>query len=232
MKSGYKILKGTGWAYKRLLFWGVGLSVALGYLLCEAIPHEDLCLGKTHFITYDGSPQNKEMLSSEKKGSLIQEETVRILFGPDDNLAEELLSLIQKEHKSIKIAVYMLTDKHIAEALVAAHNRGVYIEIIAEPTVVYDCCSKCRWLYDHHITLYLYSPVQKNIKNTLLHMKVVLFEDNKNHKAVVWVGSPNLTQSGLNKHGECVLIITDNEIFGEFMRQFERIKNKSKQYKE
>ena len=57
----------------------------------------------------------------------------QVFFSPDDAVAEELITLIQKETKSIKAAVYSLMHQGIAKALIDAHKRGVSVEVIVDP---------------------------------------------------------------------------------------------------
>ena len=54
------------------------------------------------------------------------------LFSPHDNPEASLVGLIKKVKKSISAAVFSITNKQITDALIAAHRRGVKIEIITE----------------------------------------------------------------------------------------------------
>jgi hypothetical protein len=57
----------------------------------------------------------------------------QVLFSPDDKIADELISLIGMEKRSIKAAVYCLMHRGIANALIDAHERGVNVEVISFP---------------------------------------------------------------------------------------------------
>ncbi len=52
----------------------------------------------------------------------------RAFFSPDDDVQSLLISLINAETKSIRLAIYMMTDQAIAQALVQAAERGVQVE--------------------------------------------------------------------------------------------------------
>ena len=70
-----------------------------------------------------------------------------VLFSPDDQPTKRLLSLISGAKKRIYAAVYMLTDKTIAEALIAAKKQNnVDVQIVTDKISVESLFGKGKML--------------------------------------------------------------------------------------
>ena len=61
-----------------------------------------------------------------------------LYFSPQDNLESLDIQVIQSARHTIDIAMYAFTDKPIANALIAAANRGVKIRIYRDKTQIKD----------------------------------------------------------------------------------------------
>ena len=53
-------------------------------------------------------------------------------FSPEDDLRSLLIDLIRQETKSLRIAMYTLTEKAISMALIAAHKKGILVECVVD----------------------------------------------------------------------------------------------------
>ena len=151
----------------------------------------------------------------------------QVLFSPDDSVASELISLIEKEDKSIKIAIYSLTHRGISKALMEAHARGVDVEIIVDPSSV-KTNSPARKMGEINLPVFVWNPRvaskdskgEKKVKRrkALMHDKFCILGDNK-----VWTGSFNFTfQAASNR--ENVLILESAEVASRYLKEFERLK--------
>ena len=68
-------------------------------------------------------------------GSVRAEQAAKIwdvCFSPAGNCADVILSEISRAKRSIHVQAYSFTSREIAEALVAAKNRGVSVEVILD----------------------------------------------------------------------------------------------------
>lgn len=77
-----------------------------------------------------------------------------ILFAPYDKPTTQLIEFIAQSRKSIQAAVYMITDKDIAQALIDAQKRGVDVRIITDPISV-GKYGKADMLAENGIQVYL-----------------------------------------------------------------------------
>jgi phosphatidylserine/phosphatidylglycerophosphate/cardiolipin synthase-like enzyme len=161
--------------------------------------------------------------------SAAQEPITRyqVLFSPEDSVATELISLIEKENKSIKAAIYCLTHYGIANALMDAHVRGVDVQIIVDPTSI-KARSAARRMGNANLSVFVWNPpatyhVSKNGKRakqrkSLMHDKFCVLGDRK-----VWTGSFNFSIQAAS-NSENVLILESSEVASRYLKEFERLK--------
>lgn len=202
-------------------------------------PTSDASLGKTHFIV--GAPTQTAPLPKESREPAItmqaplsakpKKSRTCALFAPNDDLRAELLHYISNASGRIYIAVYMITDRQIANALLAAKKRGVEIEIIVDVNCLKDRSSKIPLLAAHGSTIFLFNPTadQGSKSGSLMHHKFALFSNVKGMH-VVWTGSYNFTRAASETNQENVLVIKKKKIFDQYLNQFNRLKTKSMRY--
>lgn len=88
---------------------------------------------------------------------------VEILFSPDDQPTERLIQEIDNAREQVFAAVYMITDKKIAQSLVNARKRGLTVEVITDKCSVESPLGKIRMLFEAGIPVYVFNlAVTKN----------------------------------------------------------------------
>jgi len=152
----------------------------------------------------------------------------QVLFSPRDHLADELISMIEKERKSIKVAVYCLTHRGIVKALTQAQERGVAIEVIVDPYSL-RAKSVLRQMDKVPFPVFVWNPdVQfKQLKNgktlkkkqPLMHDKFCVLGNDR-----VWTGSFNFTLDATSVHQENALVVENTTLASSYLAEFERIK--------
>lgn len=148
-------------------------------------------------------------------------------FSPKDHLARRLIELIDRETKSIKVAVYCMTHKEIAEALVRAKERGVAIEVIVDPFSVKQRSSihvllrgkVPLFVWDHELSAQVRSLAKKRGQRALMHDKFCIFADQ-----MVWTGSFNFTYDATSAHQENVVTLESKEVAAKYLDQFAQMK--------
>jgi len=143
-------------------------------------------------------------------------------FSPQDELAKHLIEQIQKEHKSIYIAVYTFTHQGIAKALIEAKKRGVYVEVIIDPSTAKR--RAITLLRKAEVPLFVHAPshplpAKRNMTPLMHHKFCVLGQ------GAVWTGSFNFTQGALF-NDENALLVHDVKLAEEYRQQFRFLRQK------
>lgn len=85
-------------------------------------------------------------------------ESIELLFAPDDKPTNRLVEEINKAKKRIYVAVYMLTDKKIAQALILAQKeRNVDVQIVTDRASSDSPFGKIGYLTKHSIKVYVFN---------------------------------------------------------------------------
>lgn len=152
-----------------------------------------------------------------------------VFFSPDDHPTDKLLSLIQQANTKIYAAVYMITDKNIADALINAKKRGVDVKVIVDASSVDSSFGKGILLKKNNIDVFVYrSGVKKTATkmrfNPIMHHKFALI-DNR-----LWTGSFNWTKAANFKNQENVIITDNKKTYGKFEAHFQVLKKRCDHY--
>ncbi len=145
----------------------------------------------------------------------------KVFFSPRDQLADRLIELIQREDKSIKVAIYSMTHLGIAKALAEARERGVAIEVIVDPSCVKNRSSIQR-LIAAQVPLFVWDlgiRMAEGKRRGLMHDKFCIFGDH-----IVWTGSFNFTQDAHLKHQENAVALDSREVAQKYLMQFAQMK--------
>ena len=141
------------------------------------------------------------------------ETLVKTLFCPEDRCRENLIAEIEKANTSIRFMAFSFTDRKIADKLISKEAAGVDVEGVMERSRATMKYNKYDYLTGAGVTVY------KDNNPATMHHKVFII-DNK----TVITGSYNPTISGNERNDENIIIIKDREIAGEYLEEFERIK--------
>lgn len=150
-----------------------------------------------------------------------EKQVCEVFFSPEDHLADKLVDLIDKEEKSIAIAVYAFTHKKIASALCAAKERGVQVELVIDPYSL-NFASSLDKMAEVGIPIWIWDPLlasEKKVSGALMHDKFCLFGE-----GAVWTGSFNFTHKADSANQENALVIHDKAIAKKFKKQFNTLK--------
>lgn len=224
---------------------GVCVKKLVGLILCTLIQSITLIhaqnlppsYGKTQFIIgvsedelrtqLQNNPQ-QEQKPVAQPASLARLDVTKshAFFTPDDDVHALLLDLIVHEKKSIHMAAYMITDKEIAQALVAAHKRGVHVEIVTDASCLKSESGQIDWLKKQGIPVHVYIGASRPSTSNIMHNKFVIFGKNKNDTSFVWTGSFNFTYSARKHNQENVLLLCDAYVVQRYAQQFFVLKNR------
>ncbi len=172
------------------------------------------------------------ILSFQVNGHAARQETqtIEAHFSPQDNINGKLIQTIKNTKETIYIAVYMITDKTLADELIKAKERGVDVQVITDKISVTGpgwggMWGKADTLAQAGIPTFVYNPSKATYNaffksNAIMHNKFAIFDK------TIWTGSFNWTRSASSRNKENVIIIYENQrIYETYLAQFEALKN-------
>lgn len=210
---------------KRII-WSVVLSVVIAHGIVEC--HDNL--GKTHFIV--GMPREEykqyQQGNVQFQDGIHSRSTHKILFSPDDDIHSELLRLIQNETESIKLAMYLFTDKEVAQALREAQLRGVCVECVTDASCIANRSNKMDELALFDIPVWVYRAANgSQSMGNAMHHKFIVFGSRKGGPSCkVVTGSLNITNSAQKSNQENIVVLCDEHAVQKFDAQFEKLKTR------
>lgn len=173
------------------------------------------------------------------------------LFSPYDKPTTKLIDQIRQAKISIHAAVYMITDKDIAQALIDAYKRGIDVRIITD-VISTGKYGKADFLAENGIRVYVLDVNAQPTRTTTLDQNQQASRNEKkqekklsgkmlnddrwfsndpimHHKFMIvdgvylWTGSFNWTGAANKKNHENVLTTNDRETCKIYEQQFSRI---------
>jgi phosphatidylserine/phosphatidylglycerophosphate/cardiolipin synthase-like enzyme len=163
------------------------------------------CLGPREALAFDATPR-----------ILPAQGTVQAAFSPWDDVEGLLVEALGTARTQIRVQAYLLTSKKIAEALIAAHRRGVDVAVLADAEQSHVDSAKLGLLAAAGIPVWLETRYQN------AHNKVILI-DPASAAATVVTGSFNFTWTAQHKNAENVLILRKNpEIAAQYALNWSR----------
>ena len=133
-------------------------------------------------------------------------------FSPGEAPLRRITALIRNAQKSIDVCVFTLTDDRIAEALYAAHKRGVTVRVVSDDDKSWDKGSDVQDLDRGGLS------VRKDDSPSHMHHKFAIFDGR-----VLLTGSYNWTRSAEEKNQENVVVLEDQGLVNRFQGEFDRL---------
>jgi phosphatidylserine/phosphatidylglycerophosphate/cardiolipin synthase-like enzyme len=143
---------------------------------------------------------------------VVGEAAVETAFSPDDNVAARVGRSLDRATKSIDVLAFAFTSDPLAEALLAAHARGVRVRGVFEAARIGDLGSDVERLRAAGL------PLRLDTNPNTMHHKAILIDGN-----VVITGSYNFTRSAEERNDENLLIIDDADLYSRYAEQFDQL---------
>lgn len=142
--------------------------------------------------------------------------SVQAAFAPWDDVELLLVRLIDQAGSQVLMQAYLLTSKKIATALIAAHARGVDVQVLADETQSHVDSAKLAMLASAGV------PVWMETKYQNAHNKVIII-DPATVAPVLVTGSFNFTWAAQHKNAENVLVLRNNaELTNRYLANWQR----------
>jgi phosphatidylserine/phosphatidylglycerophosphate/cardiolipin synthase-like enzyme len=130
--------------------------------------------------------------------------TVQVAFAPWDNAERMIVDGIRQAKRQILVQAFSFTSRALANALLAARQRGVDVQVLADREQTYSGeASRIPDLAKAGI------PVMLEVRYQSAHNKVMVLDAGTADAAVI-TGSYNWTYAAQYKNAENVLILRHN----------------------
>ncbi len=136
---------------------------------------------------------------------------IKAFFSPADECGRVILEEIGGAEKTIELAIYHLTSRPLAKALVMAAKRGVAVRVYADGENSREYYSKINFLKKNGV------PVKIAGGEGIMHNKFCIIDDK-----LLITGSYNWTASADLRNDENVLLIRSEETVKAYRAQFEK----------
>jgi phosphatidylserine/phosphatidylglycerophosphate/cardiolipin synthase-like enzyme len=152
--------------------------------------------------------------------------TLQAAFAPWDNVEGLIIDAIDGAKKQVLVQAYLLTNKKIAATLVAAHRRGVDVQVLADAEQHAKTeSSKLSELAAAGIAVWLETKYQN------AHNKVIVI-DAATSDATLITGSFNFTWTAQHKNAENILVARKNpSLASRYLSNWERHQQDASPYK-
>jgi phosphatidylserine/phosphatidylglycerophosphate/cardiolipin synthase-like enzyme len=130
--------------------------------------------------------------------------TWQAAFTPGDDVGALVVEVIGKARRQVLVQAFSFTHRAIADALIAAHRRGVDVRVIADQEQTHSVRTS---VVDRLVSGGV--PVWLDGEHAAAHNKVMIV-DAGTPMATVITGSFNFTHAGQYRNAENVLIVRDH----------------------
>jgi phosphatidylserine/phosphatidylglycerophosphate/cardiolipin synthase-like enzyme len=142
-----------------------------------------------------------------------------VLFSPDDKPKNHLIKYLNHAQKRIYAAIYMLTDKDIAQTLIDAKNRNIDVQVVFDKASIVSRYGKVKMLLANNVNSLVFK-VTKGGWAPLMHNKFAIIDE------CLWTGSFNWTKSANTKNQENVIYTNEKSVLNKFLAHFEKLKTR------
>jgi phosphatidylserine/phosphatidylglycerophosphate/cardiolipin synthase-like enzyme len=145
-------------------------------------------------------------------GSGILRAGTEVYFSPNGGAARAVARAVEGAKKSVHAAVFCFTEREIAQALLAAHRRGVDVKVVLGKEEKENEFSKLNYLLKGGI------DVRIDSRSGLMHDKFAVVDTR-----IVITGSFNWTASAETMNRENLLVLDDEGLAKKYEKEFWKI---------
>lgn len=133
-------------------------------------------------------------------------------FSPGSECRHALLNLCQQAKTSIDVCVYTISDNHLSEAIIAAHQRGIAVRVITDNAKSEDLGSDIDLLQEKNV------PLVMDVSKYHMHHKFAIFDN-----TYLANGSFNWTRSATTSNEENIVVANEPHLIQRFKEKFDEL---------
>ncbi len=140
-----------------------------------------------------------------------EEGKIDVYFSPRGGCTDAIIDQVRKAEQTIYVQAYSFTSIPIAEALIAAHKRGIRIQIQV------DKGQKTASTTATDDVLKAGIPTFADAAHAIAHNKIMIIDEK-----IVITGSFNFTKSAEEKNSENLLIIFRQDVARKYLENWNK----------
>ncbi len=145
--------------------------------------------------------------------------SAEVYFSPGGGCTAAVVAELQKATSNVLVQAYSFTSKDIAKALVAAHKRGVIVQVILDKSNLTEKYSSADFLAHAGIQTLIDS------EHAIAHNKVMVIDGD-----TVITGSFNFTKAAEVRNAENLLVIQSTVLAAKYIENWKAHAAHSKAY--
>jgi phosphatidylserine/phosphatidylglycerophosphate/cardiolipin synthase-like enzyme len=163
--------------------------------------------------TFHGAKTDNTPHSASVAGSAVE-----VAFAPSDGIEQRIINALNSANSSIQVAMFTFTSAPIAQALIAAKNRGVVVQVLLDQVAAGSQFSQRDPLCAAGVT------VRVEDWAGTLHDKYAVVDAGSASDPLILTGSTNWTNNAVSANDENLLIVHDSALAGAFASDLERLR--------
>jgi phosphatidylserine/phosphatidylglycerophosphate/cardiolipin synthase-like enzyme len=134
-----------------------------------------------------------------------------VYFSPNGGATDAIVARLDAARSTVRVLAYSFTSERIADALIAAHRRGVDVQVIVDKSQRRATGSRVHTVATAGVPVFIDSA------HAIQHNKVIVVDS-----ATLITGSFNFSQSAETRNAENLLILRDAETAAIYSAEWTR----------
>ncbi|HEX5690520.1 MAG TPA: phospholipase D-like domain-containing protein, partial [Roseiflexaceae bacterium] len=143
---------------------------------------------------------------------------LEIAFAPTDGVQNRIAAALNSANSSIDVAMFTFTNDALGDALIAAHNRGVKVEVMLDQVAAGSTGGERDRLCAAGVAVRVENFAAK------IHDKVAVIDAGTSSDPLVVTGSTNWTANAVQANDENLLIVHDAGLAADFSAELGRVR--------
>jgi phosphatidylserine/phosphatidylglycerophosphate/cardiolipin synthase-like enzyme len=144
---------------------------------------------------------------------------VELAFAPTDSVQQRIINTLNTANTSIQVAMFTFTNDALGDALIAAHSRGVQVEVLLDQFEANVVGGERDRLCAAGVTVRVENFAAK------IHDKYAVVDAGTTSDPLIVGGSANWTASAVDANDENLLIIHDAGLATDYAADFARLRS-------
>ncbi|HLB47017.1 MAG TPA: phospholipase D-like domain-containing protein, partial [Anaerolineales bacterium] len=131
---------------------------------------------------------------------------------PAESIADPVIASINAATRTVDAATYEFNLPAMADALIAARNRGILVRLLTDTDTVLENGEQLQRVIAAGI------PMVEDGRNAIMHDKFVIADG-----TIVWTGSWNFTENDTYRNNNSMIGITSPEMVANYQAEFDEM---------